>query len=376
MIVLKSSQFKKFLTLLRPKRRMFSTSESEEVLYETKNKCGVITLNKPKALNAINLRMVESIGNKLEEWENNVSMVIIRGIGRAFCAGGDIKGATAGGPKNTIGGKMFFKTEYKMNHKIGTYKVPYIALLDGITMGGGVGLSVHGKYRVATENTLFAMPETAIGLFPDVGASHFLSRIPGNIGMFLALTGYRLKGAECLKIGFATHYCKSADIPELFDRLVATEGEVKAIEETLAKFSPDTSSIPFSLQDHLEIIDNAFGLRNVEDIFSALNKSGSPWAKEIANTMSKMSPTSMKISQQELIMGKSMDLRQCLQMEYRLAVAALEGTISHDFYEGVRALLIDKDKSPKWKPEKVEDITESMTLKCFSPILPEDELVI
>ncbi|XP_014275119.1 3-hydroxyisobutyryl-CoA hydrolase, mitochondrial [Halyomorpha halys] len=376
MIVLKSSQFKKFLTLLRPKQRMFSTSESEEVLFETKNKCGVITLNKPKALNAINLSMVQSIYEQLEEWENTMSMVIIRGVGRAFCAGGDIKGATSGGPENTIGGKMFFKTEYKMNHKIGTYKLPYIALLDGITMGGGVGLSVHGKYRVATENTMFAMPETAIGLFPDVGASHFLSRIPGNIGMFLALTGYRLKGAECLKIGFATNYCKSTDIPELFDCLVATEGKVEAIEETLSKFTPDTSSIPFSLQDHEEIIDKTFGLRNVEDIFSALEKSDSPWAKEISNTMSKMSPTSLKISQQELIMGKSMDLRQCLQMEYRLAVAALEGTISHDFYEGVRALLIDKDKSPKWKPETVEEITESMILECFAPILPEDELVI
>lgn len=332
---------------------MFSTSESEEVLYETKNKCGVITLNKPKALNAIDLRMVESISEQLEEWENKMSMVIIRGVGRAFCAGGDIKGATSGGPKNTFGGKMFFNTEYKMNHKIGTYKVPYIALLDGITMGGGVGLSVHGKYRVATENTLFAMPETAIGLFPDVGASHFLSRIPGNIGMFLALTGYRLKGAECLKIGFATHYCKSADIPELFDRLVATEGEVKAIEETLAKFSPDTSAIPFSLQDHLEIIDNAFGLRNVEDIFSALNKSSSPWAKEIVNTMSKMSPTSLKISQQELIMGKSMDLRQCLQMEYRLAVAALEGTISLDFYEGKIHFFFIKQKKANAQNYKI-----------------------
>lgn len=348
-------------------------TDTNDVLFETKNRCGIITLNKPKALNAIDLNMVQEILRHLEKWENTMSMVIIRGVGRAFCAGGDIKYATSGGVQNTIPGKTFFRTEYTMNHKIGTYRIPYIALIDGITMGGGVGLSVHGRYRVATERTMFAMPETAIGLFPDVGASYFLPRLPGQIGMFLALTGHRLLGADCHKIGIATHYCESKDIPELFEALIETQGDSASLEQTLTKFSKSTEAVPFTLKDKVEFINTIFSLPTVEDMFSALVKEGSDWSKGILEILRKMSPTSLKVSHQELLLGKSLGLHECLQMELRLAAAALEGRISTDFYEGVRAVLIDKDKNPKWKPAKLEDITEPMIQSCFSPLSIEEE---
>lgn len=314
---------------------MLASEATSDVLFETRNKCGVITLNKEKALNAINLPMVEMILKHLESWESTMSMVIIRGTGRAFCAGGDIKGATAGGTQNTLPGKRFFKTEYSMNYKIGTYRIPYIALIDGITMGGGVGLSVHGRYRVATERTMFAMPETAIGLFPDVGASYFLTRLPGQLGLFLALTGHRLIGADCHKIGIASHYGQSKDIPNLFNALIDTGGDVKEIEKILNEFSQSTKDIPFSLEDKREFIDKIFSLRTIEEIINALSKDSSDWSKQILGNLQKMSPTSLKISQRELMLGKSLGLLECLQMENRLAGAALEGRISKDFYEGM-----------------------------------------
>nr|BAN20560.1 crotonobetainyl-CoA-hydratase, putative [Riptortus pedestris] len=373
MIIHRKNLLKKVFSFCGSTRRMLATGTADEVLFETKNRCGIITLNKPKTLNAINLSMVKEILKHLEAWENSMSMVIIRGVGRAFCAGGDIKYAISGGVENTTPGKSFFRTEYTMNHKIGTYRLPYIALIDGITMGGGVGLSVHGRYRVATEKTMFAMPETAIGLFPDVGASYFLPRLPGQIGMFLALTGNRLIGADCLKIGIATHYCDSKDIPQLFDALIETQGDIPSIDQTLSKFSKNTDNIPFSLEDKIDLINRIFGLPTVEEILNALSKEGSSWSKEILESLKKMSPTSLKISHKEFLLGKSLGLHECLQMENRLAGAALEGRISKDFYEGVRAVLIDKDKNPKWSPAKLEEITDPMVQSCFSPLSVEEE---
>lgn len=184
------------------------------------------------------------------------------------------------------------------------------------------------------------MPETAIGLFPDVGASYFLPRLPGNMGMFIALTGSRLKGVDCVKVGLASHYCSSENVPNLVESLIATGGDVKAIESTLNELCSKTNELPFSLADKQPIVDTIFGLSSIEDIFVALEKDGSDWCKEILATMEKMSPLSLKVTHKEMTLGKTLNLKECLQMEYRLCHRALEAKLSNDFYEGYYCLFL------------------------------------
>uniref|UniRef100_A0A023FA16 3-hydroxyisobutyryl-CoA hydrolase, mitochondrial n=1 Tax=Triatoma infestans TaxID=30076 RepID=A0A023FA16_TRIIF len=358
-------------------RRMTTTKPNvsdceKEVLFECINNRGIITLNKPKALNAINYPMVCRILEKLQEWESDKDMVIIKGSGRAFCAGGDIVDITREGPSKAHKGKLFFKHEYLMNNFIGTYRKPYVALIDGITMGGGMGLSVHGKYRIATENTLCAMPETAIGLFPDVGGTHFLSRLPGAIGMFLALTGHRLKGADVCKAGIGTHFCSSKNMHELFDALVNKINPCN-IQNEIDKYTEDISSVQFSLARQAVVIQRIFSLTTVEEIFCALEAEGTDFSLKTLDLLKKMSPTSLKLTVKGLHKGKHMSLQECLQMECRMAGHVMEACISSDFYEGVRALLIDKDKKPKWCP-KLEDISDEMIETYFKPLQPDEEL--
>lgn len=311
---------------------MYSSSAEPEVLFETKNNRGIITLNKPKALNSINHSMVVSIINKLQDWEDCMDLVIMKGAGgKAFCAGGDVVEIAKLGPSCSAQGKKFFRTEYAMDNLIGTYKKPYVALIDGITMGGGVGMSVHGKYRVASEKTLFAMPETAIGLIPDVGGGYFLPRLKGQLGQFLALTGYRLKGTDVVRAGIATHFCDSEHIPELLNALVTSNAP---LEDVFSKFTRDVSSIPFSLDSKMDEIDRIFSKPTVEEIFEELEKSGSPWALETLATLKRMSPFSLKLSKRQLEKGKLMSLQEVLQMENRIAGACLEGRVSLDFFEG------------------------------------------
>lgn len=299
------------------------------MLAEEKNNAGVITLNRPKALNAINLDMVKQIYKSAEKFEKEKDLVIIKGTGgKAFCAGGDVVAVVRNGP--TEAGKSFFREEYILNHLIGNYKIPYVAIIDGITMGGGVGLSVHGRYRVATEKTMFAMPETAIGLFPDVGGGHFLPRLQGKTGLYLGLTGFRLKGRDVEQSGVATHYCESARVPELEDALskCKTDDEVKA---TLDKICPKDTSHEFVLAKHLEEINSTFAGATVEDILKNLESAGSEWSKGTLKLLAKMSPTSMKVTKRQLELGANMTLGQVLQMEYRMAVHHLEDS---DFKEG------------------------------------------
>jgi 3-hydroxyisobutyryl-CoA hydrolase len=231
---------------------------------------------------------------------------------------------------------------------------------------------VHGKYRVATEKTLFAMPETAIGLFPDVGGGYFLPRMRGHLGAYLGLTGYRLKGRDVHKAGVATHYVESSVLDELESELSKCKS-IGDIEETLNKFSArfkDTSE--FVLQPYLEQIEKTFNANSVEKILKNLHKDGSEWAMSTLQLLSKMSPTSLKITLQQLQFGKEMSLRECLQMEFRLAVHCC---IDSDFKEGVRALLIDKDQQPKWNPLKIEDVTQDHVNRFFAPLPDKDELV-
>jgi 3-hydroxyisobutyryl-CoA hydrolase len=306
----------------------------------------------------------------LKVFESTKKLVIIKGAGpKAFCAGGDVRSVVEGPLDKGIN---FFRKEYRMNELIGSYRKPYIAIIDGITMGGGVGLSVHGKYRVATERTLFAMPETAIGLFPDVGGGHFLSRLPGKLGLYLGLTGFRLKGRDVQKAGIATHYVESSKLEELEDELTGCESDL-AVSKILYKYSSlFKDSSDFVLAENLEKINQCFAGATVEQIFKNLEEDGSGWAIKTLEGMKKMSPTSMKLTHKQLELGKDMTLRECLQMEFRMAAHC---TINSDFKEGVRALLVDKDQNPKWECESIEKVSEERVASFFVPLPEHGELV-
>ncbi|KAK7060676.1 hypothetical protein SK128_017312 [Halocaridina rubra] len=353
-------------------------STEPDVLFKEVGDKGVITLNRPKALNAFNYNMIKLIYPTLKEWEHNKSMVIIKGAGeKAFCAGGDVRAiADTALDENAIG-NYFFREEYILNCLIGTLHVPYIALIDGITMGGGVGLSVHGQYRVGTERTLFAMPETGIGLFPDVGGSHFLPRLGGRLGMYLALTGHRLKGWDVLKAGVATHMCDSSRLGDLEEALLKLENaypeEIQATLDLYQKESSFNKNEPFSLQPVLPKIQSCFSGRSVEEILANLQKDGSEWAQKHVQILSRMSPTSLKVTYEQIERGAHLTLQECLSMEYRIVYRIFR---EHDLREGVRAVLIDKDHKPKWNPATLAELPDSDVVKrYFSPLTPEQELI-
>ncbi|XP_012221312.1 3-hydroxyisobutyryl-CoA hydrolase, mitochondrial isoform X1 [Linepithema humile] len=348
------------------------TSMDEEVLIKEVGDSGLIVLNRPKTLNAVTLSMVEKIYPVLKQWETSKKLIIIEGAGdKAFCAGGDVKSLVLAlnKPKGEALGEEFFKKEYTLNYLIGTYKKPYIALMNGITMGGGVGLSVHGKYRIATEKTLFAMPETAIGLFPDVGGSYFLPRLKGKLGLFLGLTGHRLKGIDVLLAGIATHFVLSEKLTDLKrDLLMSQESD---IENILNNYQPKLNHV-FSLAPHMSQIENCFSASSVEEIIERLIKDNSEWAQKNVETLKKMSPASLKVAKKAIDEGRGKSLAECLEIEYRLAYTALNK--DNDFYEGVRALLIDKDQKPIWKPASLSQVTDEYLNKRFAALPAEKEL--
>ena len=348
-----------------------------EVIFSVQNNKGVITLNRPKSLNALNLPMINEIYPVLKKWsQEKLDMVIIEGTGtKAFCAGGDVVAVTSAPPdiKGTEKQTEFFKKEYQLNHLIGTLNIPYIALIDGITMGGGVGLSVHGKYRVATKQTLFAMPETGIGLFPDVGGSFFMPKLQGGLGMYLALTGYRLKGADCVHAGIATHICKQEELEKLKEELLGMKnGNDSSIQALLNQYDSQVEKEQFTLEEVLPQIDKCFTRDSVEDILKCLDDTDSAWSQKTRKLFKSFSPTSVKITFEQMSRGKNMPtLKDCLQMEYRLACRCCE---DHDFYEGIRALLIDKDKNPKWQPDTIEGVTQDIIERYFSLLSGDREL--
>ncbi|XP_054725459.1 3-hydroxyisobutyryl-CoA hydrolase, mitochondrial [Anastrepha obliqua] len=329
---------------------------------------GMIILNRPKALNALNLDMARKVYKHMKKCELTKSMVIIKGAGeKAFCAGGDVRSIVEAGP--TEESKAFFREEYTLNALIGNYIIPYIALIDGITMGGGVGLSVHGKYRVATERTLFAMPETAIGLFPDVGGSYFLPRLEGKLGLFLGLTGFRLKGDDVLKAGIATHYCESTKLEDLQNELLNCK-DTDTVPDILEKYNTPSKK-DFILNGVMDKINKCFTAESVEEIVQNLKSDGSEWANTTLETLGKVSPLSLKVTFRELELGSKLLLPQCLKMEYRMVVRHLEDS---DFKEGVRALLIEKDQKPKWNPPTLEAVTEERVDWFFRKLPDTEEL--
>jgi 3-hydroxyisobutyryl-CoA hydrolase len=358
-------------------KRTMSSTESE-VLFDCDGAARIITLNRPKALNALNLSMVRQIYSQMKKWLNDdkAGLVFIKGAGeKAFCAGGDVLSVTQSAKSGGTIHKEFFREEYMLNFLIGTYKLPYVALIDGITMGGGCGLSIHGDFRVATEKTLLAMPETALGLFPDVGGSFFLPRLPGKLGMMLALTGYRLKGADVFHSGLATHYVESKNIAEIENELIKlpkSKCNNERIETILNKFTPE--HVPgFSLQSHLETINTTFNGKSVENIIEKLNAKGDDFSKKQVDELMKMSPTSLKVTYQQLINGSVSDFPSVFTMEHRMGYHFLE---ANDFYEGCRAILIDKDRNPKWKPSKIEDVSVDTVNKYFGPVHGVEDLIL
>ncbi|HEY4546645.1 MAG TPA: enoyl-CoA hydratase/isomerase family protein [Pedomonas sp.] len=323
----------------------------EDVLFEIRGRAGVVTLNRPKALNALTREMLVAFYDQVKVWDASpeVERIVIRGAGdRAFCAGGDVVSLYNLGKEGGEGYCRFFWDEYRADYLTSVLSKPYVALLDGIVMGGGVGLSVHGPYRIATEKTLFAMPETGIGLIPDVGGTHLLGGMPGQLGVYLGLLGERLKAADCLYAGIATHYVPSGKIEALFEALVSESGSV---DDILARFQEEPGAAP--LAERQSEIDRYFAGETVEDIAAALS-AGDEWAAGVRDRLLGLSPTSLKLTLRAVRAGASLDLAECLRQEYRLVCNIRHGK---DFYEGVRAQLVDKDRSPKWNPATLADVT-------------------
>ncbi|XP_021452644.2 3-hydroxyisobutyryl-CoA hydrolase, mitochondrial isoform X2 [Oncorhynchus mykiss] len=370
-------RFRSLCRLQRIRGQMMTSQAGAEILVEKVGNAGVITLNRPKALNALNMNMIRLMYPQLKKWETDkeTDIVIVKGAGgKAFCAGGDIRAVTEAGKIGDALAKNFFREEYILNNTIGTYQKPYVALIDGITMGGGVGLSVHGRFRVATEKTLFAMPETAIGLFPDVGGGYFLPRLQGQLGLFLALTGFRLKGRDVQRAGVASHFVESQKIAalekELVDLKTPSIEDVSRVLDSYQKRSSLDAEKPFVLEQHIDLIDKLFQSNSVEGIVHNLKTDGSPFAQKQAETLAKMSPTSLKITFKQLQAGGTMSLQEVLVMEYRLSQACM--VKGSDFYEGVRAVLVDKDHSPKWSPSTLKEVSEQSVEDCFSSLGERD----
>jgi enoyl-CoA hydratase len=339
-----------------------------EVLTQIDGKAGRIRLNRPQAIHALTKSMCSAMIEALVAWRADPgigAVMIDHAVGRGFCAGGDVRMLAESGVGDGSEARAFFHEEYRLNHLLFTYVKLTIAFMDGITMGGGVGISQPCRYRVATENTRFAMPETTIGLFPDVGGGWYLSRLPGRVGQFLALTGARLDGAECHHLGLATHYLPQEALEEVKAEIAARPDR---IESVLAQAS--VSPPPARIDGNQERIDRLFASDRYEDVLAALEADGSDWSRAELETLSRKSPQACKVSLRLLSDGARMqDFADEMRQEYGVAAHVVQ---RHDFAEGVRALLIDKDNAPRWEPESPERVTDHMIDTIFAP-LPEAE---
>jgi enoyl-CoA hydratase len=354
-------------------------SDSDDILFGHAGGVATVTLNRPQALNAFTLGMYRHFDPMLREWAEDptVHAVLIRGAGeRAFCAGGDVRAIAEAG--RGISGdasltSRFFWEEYELIRHIHRFAKPYLAIIDGITMGGGAGVSVNGAYRIATERTMLAMPETGIGLFPDVGATRFLNLAPGHIGRYLALTGARLGPADARYCGFATHFVmreRVAALVEALGGMAWRAGEEEAqTADLLAAFAADPGEPPLALRR--AAIDRCFAGDTVEAVLDALAReaesggSDGEWAAQTRAGLLAKSPTSLKITLRQLVVGQGYDIEAALALEYRLTQHFMVG---RDFYEGVRAALIDKDQQPRWQPATLGEVSEAMVDGYFAPL--------
>lgn len=352
-------------------------TDAPEVLVRKEGRLGRLTLNRAGALHALNTNMCRLMIDALVAWRDDADVTAIlvdhaEGT-RGFCAGGDIRMLAESGAKDGVEARDFFFTEYRLNHLIHAYPKPYVALIDGVTMGGGVGISVHGHFRVATDRTTFAMPETGIGLFPDVGGGWFLPRLPEpEFGTWLALTGARLKGEECVTAGIATHLVPSellgaaraqiAGAADTHDPMNAIRSGLDALCEAMRK---PIVPAPGALKP-------LFGFDTVEEIFAALEKdSGNPWCASQLATLKTKSPQTLKVALRQLREGaKAQTFADNMRMEYRIGARVVG---RHDFIEGVRAVIVDKDNAPKWSPATLEGVTEAMLDEIFAPLPAGEE---
>jgi enoyl-CoA hydratase len=332
----------------------------DEILFEQRQSVGLITLNRPAALNALNHAMVIAMHAQLDDWAKNdrIQSIVIQGAGdRAFCAGGDVRRIHDMGRAKDPHAVDFFRDEYRLNTAIKKCPKPYIAMLNGIVMGGGCGLSMHGSHRVIGEKIMLAMPETGIGLFPDVGGSFFLSRCPGESGTYLGLTGARIGQADVLDLGLGTHQANAADFPDIISDLAGG----KSPDEILSKPADKSGSI----LPQLAVINELFAGGDMSEILQRLRSSTEPFAADCAAQLAKKSPTALKLTLAQLRAGRALSFDDCMRMEYRLINRVLAG---HDFYEGVRAVLVDKDQAPVWEPAILDAVEDGVISTYFAPL--------
>jgi len=332
-----------------------------DVIIHRQGAAGRITLNRPQALHALNEEMCLAMDAALKLWEDDseVELVVVDHAPgtRGFCAGGDIRMLAESGAADGSAAQAFFRAEYRLNTRIKNYPKPYVAFIDGVTMGGGVGISVHGSHRVATERTTFAMPETGIGLFPDVGGGWFLPRLGPPLGLWLALTGERLKGGDVCAAGVATHYAESS-VVEVVKNAVC-EGQL----DMLNAMDWDEAG---AFDKHLDVIERCFWKETVEDIFAALEAEKGDWAKAQLVTLKTKSPQTLKVAHRQLRRGlEAKSFEDNMRMEFRIACRVVH---RHDFQEGVRAVIVEKDNKPNWNPATLSGVTNEMLNEIFAPL--------
>lgn len=335
-----------------------------EVITRIEGEVGRITLNRPKALHALTTRMCRDMIEALIAWREDpaVKLVLLDHSGdRGFCAGGDIRMLAESGAGDGKAAREFFFTEYRLNHLLFEYPKHVVAIMDGVTMGGGVGISRPCRFRVATERTVFAMPETGIGLFPDVGGGWYLPRMPDHIGYWLALTGARIRAADCELTGVATDYVESARVPELKAGIIA---DPAAVETLLTEFEGDAGRPP--LAAHQDQIARIFAAESVEAIVEGLEAADTGWAREQLALMATKSPQTMKVAFRQLKRGgQAMSFAENMAMEYRICARVVQ---RHDFLEGVRAVIVEKDNQPRWDPPNLNGVTGEMLDTIFAPL--------
>jgi enoyl-CoA hydratase len=330
---------------------------------------GRIRLNRPKAIHALTPVMVDAINAALLDWRKAdavVAVIIDHAEGRGFCAGGDIRLLADSAKTDCVEAEAFYFHEYRMNHLLFVYEKPIVAFIDGITMGGGVGVSLPARYRVATERTMFAMPETGIGLFPDVGGGWFLPRLPGRVGVYLAATGGRIDGADSKAIGIATHYVNSETLEDLKATIIADPASLKALLDAV-----DEVPSPAKIESQQADIDRLFASDRFEEILSALAADGSEWAQKQISVLATKSPQTIKVALRQLAEGAAFtDFADNMRNEYRIACHVIRRP---DFVEGVRAVIVDKDNAPKWEPATPEGVSDALVDSLFAPLLADRE---
>ena len=345
-----------------------------DILFERRGAAGLITLNRPEALNAVTHEMVRALAEQLAAWHADpaVTRVVVTAAGgRAFCAGGDLRALYDLGRAGRYDEALqFWRDEYRLNALIKRYRKPYVSIVDGVMLGGGVGIAIHGSHRVAGDGFRFAMPEVGIGFFPDIGATWFLPRLAGEAGTWCALAGERLEAADAAELGIATHRVRSARLPELLDALCSAV----PVDALLAAFAAPLAGGP--LQTHRAAIDRLFDADRVEDILSALDAAGlagadADFARRTAATIRTKSPTSLKIALAQLRRGKSLDFDASLRTEFRIVSRVVTG---HDFYEGIRAVIVDKDHNPRWQPPALDAVSDADVARYFAPLPDELDL--